>query len=172
MYCPNCAAPIDGAKFCRSCGANVSLVPQAMTGRLPAPPAAGYDAADQFEYRHGRRKHKGPPSLARGIQSVFMGLGFVFVALAVSAWAPAGHIWWFWLLIPAFSMLGGGVAEIVRAKQAEQAARYNAPVAPQSSAPRPIEMPATTTSKLNPPPSIIEDPTQRFDPAERSSEKR
>ena len=35
MYCPNCAATIDGVKFCRSCGSNVSLVPQAMSGQLP-----------------------------------------------------------------------------------------------------------------------------------------
>jgi hypothetical protein len=173
MYCPNCSAPIDGVKFCRSCGVNVSLVPQAMTGRLPAQPD---DAADQIVVGGiiGRKhnKHKKPPSLAKGIQEIFAGLGFIFVALAVNFWGPAGHLWWYWMLIPAFSTLGSGVAEIVRAKQAEQATRYNMPVTPPPSAPRAIEMPATTTSKLAPPPSIVEDTTRRFDPAERSSEKR
>ncbi|MDQ3650266.1 MAG: zinc-ribbon domain-containing protein [Acidobacteriota bacterium] len=36
MYCPSCAVQnVEGASYCRACGANISLVPQAMTGRLP-----------------------------------------------------------------------------------------------------------------------------------------
>ncbi|MGH9956462.1 MAG: zinc-ribbon domain-containing protein, partial [Pyrinomonadaceae bacterium] len=33
MFCPKCAAQnLDGASYCRVCGANISLVPQAITG--------------------------------------------------------------------------------------------------------------------------------------------
>ena len=36
MYCPKCANKnAEAKKFCRSCGSNLSLVPQALTGRLP-----------------------------------------------------------------------------------------------------------------------------------------
>ena len=36
MFCPKCASQnIDGASFCRVCGANISLVPQALSGQLP-----------------------------------------------------------------------------------------------------------------------------------------
>ncbi|MFN2482444.1 MAG: zinc-ribbon domain-containing protein, partial [Pyrinomonadaceae bacterium] len=35
MFCPKCAAHnLDEAKFCRACGADISLVPQALTGQL------------------------------------------------------------------------------------------------------------------------------------------
>src|SRR5215211_6227531 len=110
MYCPRCATQnADDTKFCRSCGANLSLVPQAMTGRLP-------------DARHTRRRHRHgdgdgeSPTLAGGIQKAFMGIGFILVAIAARFFAPAGHIWWFWLLIPAFAMLGKGVADIVTSK--------------------------------------------------------
>lgn len=169
MYCPNCAAPVEGAKFCRACGTNVSLVPQAISGYLPAQPVT-----DDTEDTRGRRR-KRQPSLARGIQQIFMGLGFVCVALATNFWGPAGELWWYWLLIPAFSMLGGGIAEIVRAKQAERtmAMQYRVPAMPMPSGPRAVEMPTPATSQIKPPPSIVEDTTRRFDPAaERSGDKR
>ncbi|MGI9105935.1 MAG: zinc-ribbon domain-containing protein, partial [Pyrinomonadaceae bacterium] len=36
MYCPKCGTQnVDDASFCRGCGANVSLIPQALDGRLP-----------------------------------------------------------------------------------------------------------------------------------------
>jgi len=39
MFCPKCATQnVDGAHFCRSCGANISLVPQALTGQIAQPP--------------------------------------------------------------------------------------------------------------------------------------
>ncbi len=45
MYCPKCGTNnIDNASFCRACGTNLSLVPQALTGHLPAPPAGHGEA--------------------------------------------------------------------------------------------------------------------------------
>jgi hypothetical protein len=99
-----------------------------------------------------------------------MGLGFVIVALALS-FTPSGDDWWFWMLIPAFIFLGSGIGEIVRAKQAHEMTSSVAPPTAMPSAPRAAEMPAPNTSQLAPP-SVVEDPTKRFDPAERQSEKR
>ena len=48
-----------------------------------------------------------------------MGFGFIVVSVMVDLYSPAGWTWWYWLLIPAFAMLGRGVSEIVRAKQAK-----------------------------------------------------
>ena len=175
MYCPNCAAPIDGVKFCRACGANVSLVPQAMSGRLPS---AEPDDSDRIVVgaviggdTRGRRRDKKAPSMAKGIQEAFMGLGFAFVSLALS-FSSTGNGWWFWLLIPAFMFMGSGLAEVARAKQAPEAMPYAGPPPSIPSTPRAVEMPASTTSQLKPPPSIVEDTTRRFDPAERSGERR
>ena len=68
MYCPNCATPITGTKFCRTCGANVSQVSQALTGQLPA---------------QGLSKAEKPPSIERAAGSFFSGLAFILVSFSV-----------------------------------------------------------------------------------------
>jgi hypothetical protein len=170
MFCPNCAAPIEGAKFCRSCGANVSLVPQALTGELPKERVVADDVTDYPYGRHGRhgrrmRRRDRPPSLAKGIQSTFMGIGFLLVALAASKFAPAGEFWWFWLLIPTFALLGGGVAEIVRAKEASRTAgQVPTPQTPaMQAAPNTNELPPRQPAEFTPG-SIIEGTTRNLEP--------
>jgi hypothetical protein len=85
MYCPNCAASIDGVKFCRSCGANVSLVPQAMKEQLPQ---SGYANDKRSRDHHGLRK-KGP-SIENAITELFSGIGFVVAAIIVLFMVPKG----------------------------------------------------------------------------------
>lgn len=159
MYCPKCATEnSDETKFCRSCGSNLSLVPQALTGRLPEAPS-------------GRRRHRGrdrspehvrESALANGITKAFMGLGFLFVSLAVFAFAPAGRIWWFWLLIPAFTMLGKGISEIVSFKYAPNLTQgTNQPA--MTPAARPGELPPRNEA-IFPPPSVTEQTTRHLDP--------
>jgi hypothetical protein len=164
MYCPRCATQnSDDTKFCRACGVNLSLVPQAMTGRLP-------DArSTRRRNRHGKSDE--PADLASGIQKAFMGVGFIFVALAARFFAPAGYIWWFWLLIPAFAMLGKGVAEIVTARTSMNLP----PMTNQAAMP-----PARVTDELPPrptydplsPPSVTEGTTRHLDPTSDSYKER
>jgi hypothetical protein len=107
VYCPNCGAPnSETQKFCRACGANISLVPQAMAGQLPEVRAC--------KQRGGLDRE---PHIAGAVAALFTGIGFLSVAAAVYFFAPAGRIWWFWMLIPAFSMLGKGVAQIITLKK-------------------------------------------------------
>jgi hypothetical protein len=152
MYCPNCAAiNNDDAKFCRGCGANLSLVPQAMTGQLP-----------EAEYRGSRRrgKHNRPPNIADGIQKMFLGIGFLCVSIAIGLFGPGGRGWWFWLLIPAFASLGKGISEIVSAKLALNSDAARAAMPP---VPRAVEMPPRTTGPVEPPPSVTENTTRHLD---------
>lgn len=154
MYCPTCATSnIDGTKFCRSCGTNLSLVPQALTGRLPEAPQGR---------RHRRGKESGgPPSLTGGITSVFMGLGFVLVALAL-ALSGSGRGWWFWMLIPAFSLLGKGVASIVTTLQAQRVTTGNL----YAAMPPPVHnaaLPPQPNFETLPPPSVTETTTRHLD---------
>src|ERR1044072_49925 len=119
MFCPKCGAQnADDAKFCRACGTDISLVPQAVTGQL-----AERLAAEEANSSRGRRRpprhrnadeEKGPPPIERAVRSFIMGLAFIFVAFAVFSWAPAGRIWWFWMLIPAASMIADGVSTYIR----------------------------------------------------------
>jgi hypothetical protein len=154
MYCPTCATQNgDGTKFCRACGTNLSLVPQAITGRLPEAPRGR---------RHRRELERGgPPSLASGISSVFMGLGFLAVAFALGL-SGSGHGWWFWMLIPAFAMLGGGVAKLVSSLQHQRfnaATNYTAMPPTVNAAALP---PQPNFEKL-PPPSVTETTTRHLD---------
>src|SRR5215470_5307259 len=99
MYCPNCAAPIDGVKFCRSCGSNVSLVPQAMSGRLPQTEASEPEL--HFGVHHLDRRHRRKePSVENATISFFTGIGFLAAAIAIMLYAPAGNIWWWAIMIP------------------------------------------------------------------------
>jgi zinc-ribbon domain len=165
MYCPRCATQnSDDTKFCRACGANLSLVPQAMTGRLP-------------EARHTRRRNRhgrddGPPDLSNGIQKLFVGIGFIFVALAARFFAPAGHIWWFWLLIPAFATLGKGVAEIVSAKTYLTGLPPSANYTPIPPARVTNDLPPRNTNEALPPPSVTEGTTRHLDPVSDSYKER
>ena len=54
MFCPKCATQnLDGASFCRTCGANISLVPQALTGQITKPPE---EEVDDVRFRRKRRQ--------------------------------------------------------------------------------------------------------------------
>ena len=177
MFCPRCAAQnADDARFCRACGTDISLVPQAVTGQL----ATRLNEVGDDDYtRRGRRGRKrGKPTIERAVRSLVMGLAFVFVAFAVMAWAPAGRIWWFWMLIPAASMIAEGISTYIRL--AEERKRL-APTAytPQPSAMPPAQqragvLPPRNTGEIIPPPSVTEGTTRLLDnvPAERAREER
>jgi hypothetical protein len=158
MYCPNCGSQnAEGTKFCRTCGANLSLVPQALTGQLPP--------EDRYSRRRRKRHGDGrPPNLGHGITQTFTGLGFLFVALSISLFFPGGKFWWFWMLIPAFAMLGKGVAEIVSARTAWQQSHGNQTTANMPPRRQTGELPPEPPGFTLPPPSVTEDTTRHLDP--------
>jgi hypothetical protein len=55
------------------------------------------------------------------LSTLFTGLAFLVISiiLGVSGMANASR-WWFWLLIPAFAMLGTGLAQYIQLKKNEQ----------------------------------------------------
>ena len=170
MYCPKCATPNgDDARFCRSCGTDISLVPQAVSGSL-----AERLAAAEGDTRHGRgRRHGGdrPPSIERAFRGIFMGLAFIFIAFAVRTWAPAGNIWWFWMFIPAAINLADGLATAARLS-GEGKRRERHPYTPQQTAvppPRRVSaLPQRGTGEMIPPPSVTEGTTRHLGvPVER-----
>ena len=154
MFCPKCATQnIEGASFCRVCGANISLVPQALTGQLPR-------QTDYSLNRRTSRHMRHQPTVEQGVAQLVSGIGFLAVALCVAAFAPAGRIWWFWLLIPAFSMLGRGISVITRARENKKLDQ----MPPQISNPSSIEqLPPRQTGELPAPvPSVTEGTTRHL----------
>lgn len=151
MYCPKCATSnADDVKFCRSCGANLSLVSEALTGRLPRArhdlhnkSAAAYDGS----------------GLGRGITQTFMGVGFLIVAIALLF--TGGRGWWWAMLFPAFALLGKGVAEIVTTMMARNSLQH-LPAEPQRA--RNTGEIGPTPDFVNLPPSVTEGTTRQLDP--------
>jgi hypothetical protein len=162
MFCPKCATQnVDGASFCRSCGANISLIPHALSGQLPtARPDDDRDHDWRDDWRKRRRNR--PPSIDAGIRSLVGGIAFIVVSILVAMYSPGGWTWWYWLLIPASTFIGRGISELVRAKQAGAvgAARQS----PQLQSPNPIQIPQPrSTNELMPPaPSVTEGTTRHL----------
>ena len=154
MFCPKCATQnIEGASYCRSCGANISLVPQALTGQLP-------QQSDENVDRYRRGMWRRQPSMEHGIVRVMTGLGFVAVALCIAAFAPAGRLWWFWLLLPAFSLMGRGISEIMRARENRTLNSMPPQIGRTSTN---DQFPAPPTGELRPPvPSVTEGTTRHL----------
>jgi hypothetical protein len=155
MFCPNCATKqIDGAHFCRSCGANISLVPQALTGQLPAtePPE------DDFY----RRRHRGRLlSSDYAIRSMVSGVAFAAMAVMVLKFAPGSSGWWFWLLVPALMMFSRGITALARIRGRKSQTPTVAQ--PMMNAVRTPELPVPRTGELmTPVPSVTEGTTRHL----------
>ena len=155
MFCPKCATQnIEGVSFCRACGANISLIPQALSGQLPQ--------TIEDPGRYSRRLRRWQPTKEEGIRQLMTGFGFIFVALAVARYAPTGRIWWFWLLLPAFTLLGKGISQIMRAKNNQVSLPTSQ--TPQFSTSQSVQnLPPRNTAELMPPvPSVTEGTTRHL----------
>ena len=108
MFCPKCGGQNpDTGKFCRSCGTDLGNVSSALASSSApiAPPRLV--------------NHKGKPiSYESALTKMFSGVAFIAVAIALAF--SIGKGWWFWMLIPAFSMLGAGVAQYMQIRRAEK----------------------------------------------------
>src|SRR5215203_3636951 len=150
MFWPKCATQhLDGASFCRTCGANISLVPQALAGQIVKP-----QAEDVVEGR-GRRRRGREVTLDQSFKNIFMGVAFLLVAIVLSR-SGMGQGWWFWLLLPAFSMMGTGIAQYIRVKDREKQALLVAPPVARA-----FDIPSRNPDELMPPPPSVTEGTTR-----------
>ena len=160
MFCPKCATQnLDGASFCRSCGANISLIPQAMTGQIPQPASPADDLlVEESCSPRGRRRRE--LTLEVAFKNMFIGAAFFIIAIALSRTIGAG--WWFWMLIPAFSLVGTGIGQYIRVKDRQSRGAMPAPMsAPLPPRTQPVF--ARGTDELRPPvPSVTEGTTRHL----------
>jgi hypothetical protein len=158
MFCPKCGREnAEDASFCRGCGANISLVPQALTGQplqaAAPPPEEVMD--ESCSTRRGRRKQL---TLDTAFKNMFIGVAFLIIAIALSRTIGAG--WWFWMLIPAFSLMGTGIAQFIRLRERDQrmlGAAQMQPVLPRKDQP----VLPRRTDELRPPVASVTEGTTR-----------
>jgi zinc-ribbon domain len=164
MFCPKCAAQnLDGASYCRGCGANISLVSQAISGQLPSADVEDLSCLDK---RALKRQGK-EASLSNAFRNAFMGIAFLLVSMAL-AFSAVGRGWWFWMLIPAFSLMGTGVAQYIKVREDEKRAMMGGLQAQQfqpvmQTPLRVNSFPRRNTGELvAPPPSVTEGTTRHL----------
>ncbi len=151
MFCPKCATPNpDGGSFCRGCGANISLVPQALTGQITPPNAEKSLVEEEACYSPSGRRRRRELTLESAFKNLFLGIAFLLIAIALSRTIGAG--WWFWMLIPASLMMGTGVAQYIRLKEKSNRSTPSLPP------------PVRATEHLMPPPtaSVTEGTTRHL----------
>jgi uncharacterized membrane protein len=159
MFCPKCATNnLEGASFCRSCGANISLIPQAMTGQIAQPAPPDDELVDDGCSPRGRRRRE--LTIETAFKNIFIGVAFLIIAIALSRTIGAG--WWFWMLIPAFSLVGTGIGQYIRVKDRQNRGVLQAPVSrPLAQRTQPVL--SRGTDELRPPvPSVTENTTRHL----------
>ena len=160
MFCPKCATQnLDGASFCRTCGANISLVPQALTGQMVQPTPPAEEVLDESCSRRRRRREL---TLDIAFKNIFIGVAFLIISIALSRTIGAG--WWFWMLIPAFSLMGTGVAQYIRLRDREQQRMSLGQPGVQPGLPRQdtVALPRRTDELRPPVPSVTEGTTRHL----------
>ncbi len=110
MYCPKCGTKNpDNGKFCRSCGTDLHIVSDVLTGKLNK---------NKIQIQVNKKGKK--VNWESALSTLFTGLAFVAVSI-VLANTPMGRGWWFWMLIPALACIGTGLAQIIQVKANEKA---------------------------------------------------
>jgi hypothetical protein len=105
MFCPKCGGSNpDNGKFCRSCGQDLSPVSLALKAK---------GLQDGLSCKNGKAM-----SLEGSMSKLFMGFAFLVVAVILGV-TGMGRSWWFWMLIPAFLMIGTGMARYMQLRRVE-----------------------------------------------------
>src|SRR5215216_3907853 len=170
MFCPKCAAQnLEGASFCRTCGANISLVPQALTGQMTQP--SSETEVDLGGFCSPGRKRRGRElTLDQSFKNIFMGFAFLLIAIVLSR--TIGQGWWFWMLLPAFSLMGTGLAQYIRVKESAKRASLAPPMntrafQPQPRNPEELRAPVASVTEGTTRHLGVEASTRHLDAAER-----
>lgn len=173
MFCPRCAVQnTDDARFCRACGADISLVTQALSGQAIESPLAhgGTVQGQNVGRQHGGGK---PPSIERAVESIGMGAAFLVIFITGLLVFRNAFMVWVWFIIPALTCIGKGAGQYLRYKQEQphfEPQRQNpAPLFQPSSAGSPAPqhtfMPHGTSELLTPPAGATEGTTRHLDDA-------
>lgn len=150
MYCPKCATENgDGSKFCRRCGSNIALVPQALSGMLP----------EARESDEAAKANNVAVKVENGIKKTLIGLCF---ALAAMVMLLSRRQEWWGMLIPAAILIGKGMSQILAVRYLKNAGLLAAPKMPQPSPTGELDQTPRRLLETPTPPSITEQTTRHM----------
>ena len=121
-----------------------------------------------------RNKKGKTPSWESAMTSLFTGIAFAVISM-ILAFSAMGKGWWFWLLIPAFSCLGAGFAQIIQLRKNEKNLISVTPPEPQNALgeKQKTVLSSSQTDYINPesryktgdlaPPSVVENTTRHLE---------
>jgi len=114
----------------------------------------------------GRKKRGRELTLDQSFKNIFMGFAFLIIPIALSS--TIGQGWWFWFLLPAFSLMGTGLAQYIRvresAKRALVAPSMNSRAfQPQPRNPEELRAPVTSVTEGTTRHLGVEAPTRHLD---------
>ena len=124
MFCPKCGMKNpEAGKFCRGCGTDLATVSEALTGKL--------SGAKQNSWMIQPMQPMQPIALFNGkgkvitwestLTTLFTGLAFLVISIILGVTGMMNaRGWWFWLLIPAFTMIGTSLAQYIQLRKNEQ----------------------------------------------------
>jgi hypothetical protein len=171
MFCPRCAAHnTDDARYCRVCGADISLLPQVLSGELTAALSVTDESAVEEKgkrrrSRKGKTKEKQPPTLEKAFENIGVGLAFLIISIMIAFFMPGGAYWWFWMLIPAGACAGEGIGQFLRIQREKTLGGARPPLMPIArEAPLKNLPPRDTSEMLQQPLSVTEGTTRHLSP--------
>jgi hypothetical protein len=163
MYCPSCGSQnASGTRFCKRCGANLTGVSEALSGKLVQTGQNDELVKSLKDYFNGRRK------LVMGASLIAGGLFIMTLLIVVARFHSVPSFFMVsWLYIWGVIELAGGLSQFIGASGELKALGYN--ISPSRlQGPQHPELPPSpqstySTGPVAPPASVTDETTRRLE---------